>query len=100
MEIAADEALSGDIVVYLDDDGTPKHAGKIASADKRIKSKWGGGLFLEHGLWEVPQHYGDHVRYFELIATERAEKAFIAFCKTYLGFEAFCEKHNLEGALR
>ncbi len=76
VEIAADEALSGDIVVYLDDDGTPRHAGKIASADKRIKSKWGGGLFLEHGLWEVPESYGNTVRFYRAIPANNAEQAF------------------------
>lgn len=107
--LIAEEVLTGlgnpeseCIVVYSEDpDKLPTHAGIVTDTDPvRVKSKWGPGGFWKHGLWEVPQSYGNHVRYFEPISTERAEKAFIAFCKTYLGFEAFCEKHSLTDALK
>ncbi len=95
VEIAEDEALSGDIVIYLDDDSTPRHAGKIASADKRIKSKWGGGLFLEHGLWEVPGSYGNTVRFYRAIPADSAEQAFLEFAKSRDGFREFVAEWHL-----
>jgi len=95
VEIAADETLSGDIVIYLDDDGAPSHAGKIASADKRTKSKWGGGLFLEHGLWEVPESYGNTVRFYHAIPAHGAEQAFLEFVKSRDGFDEFVEAWDL-----
>ena len=89
------EAGPSDLVVYLDDEGTPQHAGKIVSRDERVKSKWGGGLFLGHGLWEVPESYGNTVRFYQRILTAAAERLFLQFVKSRDGFEEFVDKHDL-----
>lgn len=94
-EISHGNARRGDVVIYLDDDGAPKHAGKIASEDKRVKSKWGGGLFLEHGLWEVPESYGNTVRFYRGIPAQKAEQAFLEFAGSRDGFDEFVQRHDL-----
>jgi hypothetical protein len=52
--------LSDEFVVYLDGD-TPKHFGRIAG--NKVRSEWGRGRVLNHGLWEVPLTYGNRVKY-------------------------------------
>jgi len=86
----------GDLVIYLDDEGTPTHAGKISCGGKRIKSKWGGGLFLEHELWEVPDSYGNAVRFCKRIPTTAAECAFLQFVKSQDGSEEFVDRFDLK----
>ena len=96
VEAGEGEALPGDLVIYLDSEGMPKHAGKIISVDKRIKSKWGGGLFLEHGLWEVPESYGNTVRFYRAVPADKAEKAFLEFVRSRDDFDGFVEAFNLK----
>lgn len=96
VEISEDEVLPGDVVIYLDDKGAPKHAGKTASEDKRIKSKWGGGLFLEHGLWEVPESYGNTVRFYRAIPADKAEQAFLEFARSRDDFDEFVAAFDLK----
>ena len=93
--VSEGEARPSDLVVYLDDEGTPQHAGKIVSKDKRVKSKWGGGLFLEHGLWEVPEDYGNTLSFCQRIPTTSAERVFLRFVKSRDGFEEFVDKYDL-----
>jgi hypothetical protein len=61
-EVQADEAGEGDIVVYFEG-GEPRHSGKLVG-DGRVASKWGTGNQYVHGLFEIPDSYGDFVRYF------------------------------------
>lgn len=93
---------TGCIAIYtVGPDGRAPHAGIATNTDPvRVKSKWGHGGFWEHGLLEVPQRYGDHIRYFEPITTAQAETAFLEFCMADPEFEPFCERHNLTGALK
>lgn len=94
-EISEGEAQPGDVVIYLDDDRAHKHAGKITPNHGRVKSKWGVGHFWEHGLWEVPEKYGNTVRFFRDIPEATAEREFLEFAKLQPGFEKFVEKHDL-----
>jgi hypothetical protein len=70
-EIALEAATVGDILIYFGD-GTPKHAGKIATvgAVKVIHSKWGPSETHAHGIWEVPQSYGNELRCFKAVDPE------------------------------
>jgi len=82
-----------DVVVYLDGEGIPKHAGKIAPQEGRIKSKWGGTLlFLEHELSEVPEHYGKTVNFYRRIPDEQAEQVFLEFVKSHDRFKEFYKR--------
>jgi len=64
------DTTTGDIVIYLDGDSAPRHAGKISGGGKII-SKWGAGRthVWKHGLWEVPVEYGNDVQFFNLTAS-------------------------------
>ena len=96
VEIDEDEPRLGDVVIYLDDEGTPEHAGKIVSSDKQIKCKWGGTkLFMEHGLWEVPESYGNTVTFFRSICAGQAEQTFLEFVKSRDGGEEFIDDYHL-----
>ncbi len=52
--------VDDEFVVYLDGD-TPKHFGRITG--NKVRSEWGRGRVLNHGLWEVPLTYGNKVKY-------------------------------------
>ena len=91
-KINESEIRPDDVVVYLDGKSTPKHAGKIAPQEGRIKSKWGGGLFLEHGILEVPENYGNTVNFYRRIPCEQAEKVFLQFVKSHDRFQEFCKE--------
>lgn len=94
-EISEGETQPGDVVIYLDDDRAHKHAGKITPNHGRVKSKWGVGLFWEHGLWEVPEKFGNTLRFFRDIPEAKAEREFLEFAKLQPGFEKFVEKYDL-----
>jgi len=100
VEINKGELTVSDVVVYLDDEDTPQHAGKIAPQEGLIKSKWGGGLFLEHGLWEVPESYGNTARFFRSIPAVKAERAFQKFVESQNDFKEFIKSCELEDSLR
>lgn len=83
------EAKSGDIVIYLTEEDIPKHAGTVHSQEKRIMSKWGPGVLVEHALWEVPANYGNLVKYYYRISADEAEREFIEFVRSRDGWEEF-----------
>ena len=91
VEINKGELTVSDVVVYLDDGDTPQHAGKIASQEGLIKSKWGCGLFLEHDLWEVPESYGNTARFFRRVPAFMAELAFRKFAEFQNDFKNFIQ---------
>jgi len=70
------QAAVGDIAIYLDN-GAPRHAGKVG-ADGAIISKWGSGRthVWRHGLWEIPHHYGDQVRFAKPLPVGQAIAAY------------------------
>ncbi len=78
-EVTDQHKNDGNIIIYFDGD-QPKHAG-ILNSD-RVRSKWGTGLFLEHGVWEVPISYGRDRRFFEPLTQNEALGAFLAFAKS------------------
>jgi len=79
-EIPAGTAQPEDFVIYFDESGF-KHIGLLGD-EGRVVSKWGTGLLLEHGLWEVPSAYGDHIRYFDGLDRGQAFEAFICYAES------------------
>ncbi len=75
--LRADEARAGDLVFYFDD-GRFRHAGML-TAGGRVVSKWGTGQLYEHGLYEVPDNYGDDLRYFGSLSCATAFEYFTWF---------------------
>ncbi|MGO8914341.1 MAG: hypothetical protein ACLQJR_00370 [Stellaceae bacterium] len=61
--LSPSDAAEGDILIYYRN-GAPEHAGILTS--NRVISKWGSGPthIWEHGIYEVPESYGDEVRVF------------------------------------
>ncbi len=97
-EIKKSEIQPDDVVIYLDSKYTPQHAGKIVSQEGRIKSKWGGTkLFLEHGLWELPDSYGNTRRFSRRIAAAQAERAFLKFIRSEPRFKEFINRSRAGG---
>lgn len=75
--VCAEEAKAGDLVLYFCD-GAFKHAGLLIDGG-RVLSKWGTGQLYEHDLYEVPDNYGDEVRYFASLSCESAFEYFTWF---------------------
>ena len=59
------------IVIYFKD-GKLTHSARVVEKDELLISKWGGNELLEHGLWEVPTHYGDEYKVFKAPAPRRS----------------------------
>ena len=77
--LQADNAQAGDLVMYFRD-GAFKHVGLLQGSG-RVLSKWGQGNLYEHGVLEVPNSYGDDVRYYESVGYEDAFDAFTRFAE-------------------
>jgi hypothetical protein len=78
-EIAAQKGVDGDLVMYLDQDRW-SHIGRLAGRERAL-SKWGVGLLYEHDLCEVPEQYGDEVRFFRNPGCEASIDLFIRYAK-------------------
>ncbi|WP_460451593.1 hypothetical protein [Alsobacter sp. SYSU BS001988] len=65
-----DGVPDGALVIYLDGDGAPVHAGIWRSG--LVVSKWGRGNTntWRHAIWEVPANYGSSVAFFERPASD------------------------------
>lgn len=72
-EINWGSAVDGDYVLYFLDQKIV-HAGKVKSG--KVVSKWGNGHIWIHGVLEVPDSYGDHVKYYKRIEKAVCLKAF------------------------
>jgi hypothetical protein len=68
------------IIVLYFANGRFMHAG-LSFNRHRVISKWGTGHLYEHALWEVPQSYGDTVRFFKKPTCEEALNCFIRFAR-------------------
>ena len=96
VEVTRDQVAIGDVAIYFDDQDAPTHAGKICSNELRIRSKWGGGLLLDHDIWEVPQSYGQTVRFFKGVSPSQAERAFVDFLHSNEDFAEFAKRWHLK----
>ncbi len=64
-EIGPSEAKTGTVIIYFGQ-GRIVHAGKIDRG--RVVSKWHFGCLWNHRIFEVPEQYGDNVRFFRPIS--------------------------------
>jgi hypothetical protein len=80
VEIGDDATSRNDLVMYFNS-GRPIHVGRVISAG-RIISKWGLGLLWEHALNEVPEQYGEEVRFFRSIEPDIALKHLLSFASS------------------
>lgn len=74
-EIGHEQAEEGDHVLYFGQQ--LQHAGKITG--NAIESKWGQGHLWTHAPYELPQKYGESMRFFRRISPDEAIAAFRAF---------------------
>jgi len=74
----------GDFIIYFEKN-QPTHAGKLTK--NRIRSKWGKGLILEHEIDEVPELYGNEVKYYKSISSEDLIDLFISYAEEEHGIE-------------
>jgi hypothetical protein len=77
-EISLNNVKDGDWIIYYNNDA-PAHAGKITK--NRVTSKWGKGLLLEHEINEVPEQYGNTVRFFRSIPLKCLIDLFISYAR-------------------
>jgi hypothetical protein len=76
-EISIEEAAEQDYVLYSN--AQIEHAGKVVQ--DAIESKWGKAHLWRHGLFEVPWHYGNTVKFFRHISEEETVQAFQEYAK-------------------
>jgi hypothetical protein len=69
----------GDLVMYFSQDRWT-HVGRMAGSERAI-SKWGTGLLCEHNLAEVPEQYGDEVRFFHHPGADASLDLFVRYAK-------------------
>jgi hypothetical protein len=76
-----EDATDGDLVIYFDNKGKPRHAGRYR--DTKVISKWGNGAthIWKLDLWEAPSDYGNTARVFWPLATEQATTAYVEWAK-------------------
>ncbi len=74
------DASDGDLGFYFDNNSRFKHVG-LLRAEGRVESKWGNQGLYEHAMFEIPESYGDHVRFFRRLAYEEAIQQFFQFAE-------------------
>jgi hypothetical protein len=78
-EVTVRQAADGDLVMYFSD-GRWTHVGRLAGRERAV-SKWGVGLLYEHNLSEVPEQYGDAVRFFRNPGPDASRDLFVSYAK-------------------
>jgi hypothetical protein len=78
-EVTDRQAADGDLVMYFRN-GCWTHVGRVAGRARAV-SKWGVGLLYEHNLSEVPEQYGDTVRFFRNPGSDASLDLFVSFAK-------------------
>jgi hypothetical protein len=79
-EVTQSEAREGDIALYFGEAGRFKHAGRMLE-NGRVVSKWGIGHLYEHEVLEVPESYGNILRFFRGLSYEEAFGHFLHFAE-------------------
>lgn len=75
------EGIKDDFIIIYFERGEPIHAGKILR--KRVISKWGKGLLLEHEIHEVPAIYGNEAKFYEKLSIDRCIDIFIEYAELH-----------------
>ena len=68
-----DKPTMGNLVVYRANDNAISHVG-IMENENMVISKWSWGPLLRHAIFDVPDHYGNRVEFYELL---EAAKTFV-----------------------
>jgi hypothetical protein len=76
----------GDIILYFRE-GSPAHAGIIVG-EGRVVSKWGIGNLYEHNVYEVPEKYGQEIRYYQPVTVHTALEHFLEYAAQHGAFES------------
>ena len=79
-EITEADLLPKDLAFYFSTDSRIRHAAVFVGSD-RFQSKWGLGYLFEHALFEVPDTYGESVRFYKHLPYPHGIKHFIAFAQ-------------------
>jgi hypothetical protein len=79
-EISPEDVSQGDLVFFFNDEGRLRHAG-LNLSNGRVLSKWGLGYLYSHATFEVPDSYGNIVRYFRQLTLENALRHFKTFAR-------------------
>ena len=61
---SVDVQKSGDMVLYRASDGTISHVGLMGDANI-VVSKWSWGPLIKHSIFDVPDHYGNEVEFYQ-----------------------------------
>lgn len=77
-EIDERDAVSGDMVLYYQDDAL-QHGGKVSGV-QMIHSKWGPNELFEHALWEVPASYGNRTVFLKAPNVEQIIQLLEEYC--------------------
>jgi hypothetical protein len=77
IEIA--DVEDGDLVLYFDGQGQPRHAGIVQGP--HVVSKWGAGHIWKHPVFEIPASYGMEARFYRRIDRGEALRLFEAFAR-------------------
>jgi hypothetical protein len=80
IEVTQRGAREGRFVFYFNDAGRFKHAGRMLG-DGRVISKLGIGHLYEREVFEVPESYGNTVRFFGGLSYEEAFEHFLRFAE-------------------
>jgi hypothetical protein len=78
VKIEAGSESAGDFIVYFNSHNEFKHIG-ILTDKKRVESKWGELGLYDHEIFDVPENYGDEIKFFEPIKYDVAIAAFKQF---------------------
>ncbi|MBI2340369.1 MAG: hypothetical protein HYU99_08410 [Deltaproteobacteria bacterium] len=82
---STDSVSTGDVIIYCDKEGQPKHAGIVSNLSDTIRSKWGTLSIFEHEKWQVPESYGAQVKYYKPLALEIVEEKFFQWVEKQIG---------------
>jgi hypothetical protein len=80
-EIPESDLVPNDIAFYSTIDGLVRHAAIFLGTD-RFQSKWGLGYLFEHRLFEVPDSYGNFVRFFRGLPYAQAIRSFVCYAES------------------
>ena len=74
------EGVKNDYIIIYFNESELTHAGKILR--KRVVSKWGKGLLLEHEIHEAPAIYGNEVKFFKKLSLDNCINTFIEYAES------------------
>jgi hypothetical protein len=78
-EVTDRQAADGDLAMYFSQ-GRWTHVGRLVGRQRAV-SKWGVRLLYEHNLSEVPEQYGDVVRFFRDPGPDASIDLFVSYAK-------------------